>query len=232
MSNRPYVTENEYDKWDELPAKKVHPVSKIVGGFISLVFHPLFIPVYLVGLLIITPPYFLGFSKPDKWIAFLRFVMIYSFFPLITVLLLKGLGFIDSIYLRTRKERIIPYIASGIFYFWMWYVLRNQGQFARELVELAFGIFLASSLGLLGNIYMKVSMHAISMGIMVTFVGVIAFTNSGYLLPWLMVSVLVAGLVCTARLLVSNHSNREIYVGLLLGVISQLIATNADFLTS
>ena len=77
----------------------------------------------------------------------------YSFFPLVTVLLAKGLGFLDSIYLKTQKERIIPYIACGVYYFWMAYVLRNQPEFSKEVVQLSMAIFIASSLGLLVNIY-------------------------------------------------------------------------------
>ena len=80
-----------------------------------------------------------------------------------TVLLAKALGFLQSVHLKTQKERIIPYIACGIYYFWMWYVLRNQPQFSREVVILSMAIWIAASLGLLANIYMKVSMHAISM---------------------------------------------------------------------
>jgi hypothetical protein len=38
-----------------------------------------------------------------------------------------------------------------------------------------------------------------------------------------MIAVLLTGLVCTARLLVSNHTTGEIYLGLLAGCISQAI---------
>jgi hypothetical protein len=31
-------------------------------------------------------------------------------------------------------------------------------------------------------------------------------------------------MVCTARLLISNHSNKEIYMGLLVGIGCQLVA--------
>lgn len=233
MAARLYVTkENELSELENSGGEGVHPLLRFFGKALSIIFHPLFIPMYISGFLIITPPYFLGFGPHEKWIAFLRFFMIYSFFPLVTVLLIKGLGFVDSIYLRSSRERIIPYIACGIFYFWMWYVLRNQPQFAKEVVQLALGIFIASSLGLIGNIYLKVSMHGISMGILVAFVSYIALHNSGSLLPWLVLAVFIAGLVCTARLLVSNHSPAEIYTGLLIGALSQIIAFNVDFLTT
>jgi hypothetical protein len=152
----------------------------------------------------------------------------YSFFPLVTVLLAKGLGFLDSVFLKTQKERIIPYIACGVYYFWMSYVLRNQPQFSKEVVQLSIAIFIASSLGLLVNIYMKVSMHAISMGIMLVFMSLLSFTQAGSYTFYMSVAFFIAGLVCTARFIVSDHTQKEIYAGLLAGGISQLLAIWAD----
>ena len=158
----------------------------------------------------------------------MRFFIMYSFFPLVTVLLAKGLGFLDSVYLKTQKERIIPYIACGFYYFWMCYVLRNQPQFSSEVVQLSMAIFLASSIGLMVNIIMKVSMHAISMGILVVFMGLLALTQSGSYGVFLSIAFLLAGLVCTARFIVSDHTPKEIYVGLLVGAAAQLLAIWAD----
>jgi bacteriorhodopsin len=41
-----------------------------------------------------------------------------------------------------------------------------------------------------------------------------------YLIP----AVLLAGLIATARMLVSDHSTREIYLGLVMGAICQWLA--------
>jgi hypothetical protein len=230
MSDRIFVSgDGSLKEWDDNPMPETTPLLRVLGVIFSYLFHPLFIPVYLIGFMIIAPPYFLGFDERNKWIILVRFFVIYSFFPLVTVLLAKGLGFVESLYLRGRRERIIPYIACGIFYFWMWYVLRNQPEFPRELVLLALGIFLSSSLGLIGNIYMKVSMHAISMGIAITFMGYLTLHNGSNLAPYWMITLAIAGLVCTARLLVSNHRPVEIYLGLFIGFLCQFIAFYVDF---
>lgn len=176
-----------------------------------------------------TQPFlFASFTPAKKMITLLQFFIMYSFFPLVTVLLSKALGFLDSIYLKTQRERIIPYIACGIYYFWMCYVLRNQPQYSKEVVQLSMAIFIASSIGLLVNIYMKVSMHAISMGILLAFMLMLSFTQSGNYTIYLSIAFLLAGLVCTARFIVSDHTPAEIYSGLLVGLLSQLIAVWAD----
>jgi hypothetical protein len=40
----------------------------------------------------------------------------------------------------------------------------------------------------------------------------------------LCIAIIIAGLVCTARLLISDHSTKEIYTGLMVGVLSQVVA--------
>jgi len=204
-------------------------VIRTIAKLISYIFHPLFVPVYIAGFLITIQPYlFASFTPAEKLITILRFFIMYSFFPLVTVLLAKGLGFLDSIYLKTQKERIIPYMACGIYYFWMCYVLRNQPQFSKEVVQLSMAIFIASSLGLLANIIMKVSMHAISMGIMLVFIALLSFTQPGSYTIYMSVAFLITGLVCTSRFIVSDHTQKEIYTGLFIGGASQLIAVWAD----
>ena len=208
------------------------PKNKIINALaivLSYVFHPLFIPVYLLWLLLNTQAYmFAQFSPSEKALALVRFFIIYSFFPLVTVLLAKGLGFLKSIHLKTQKERIIPYIASNIYYFWMCYVLRHQTEFPREAIYLSMAIFIASSAGLMANIYMKVSMHTMGMGIMIAFTGMMAMAEANNYTIYFSAAILIAGLVSTARMIASDHTPAEIYTGLVIGVLSLIVAIWAD----
>lgn len=203
----------------------VNPIIRLAANLVSFVFHPLFVPVYLIWFLVnLQPHLFASFSPIEKVITIIRFAVFYSFFPLVTVLLAKGLGFLDSIFLRTQKERVIPYIACGVYFFFMWYVLRNQPQFSKEVVVLALAIWIGASLGLIGNIYMKVSMHAISVGVMCTFILFLAMgIGSGFGL-YASLALLITGAVCTARFIVSDHTPQEIYGGLGIGILSQVVA--------
>ena len=203
--------------------KPVHPFVRAGAKAISVIFHPLFIPVYVSWFLIYIYPIFPAFTGRDKGILLLRFLVMYTLFPLATVLLAKGLGFIQSIYLNTQKDRIIPYVACGVYYFWMWYVLRNQ-LFPDELETFTLAIFLASSGGLLANSYFKVSMHAIGLGVMAAFMVVLAFLAVVPFGFYLAVAILITGVVCSARLATGDHYPLEIYVGLFIGILAQLIS--------
>ena len=86
-----------------------------------------------------------------------------------------------------------------------------------------FGVFISSSAALIANIYFKISMHAIGMGGLVGIAFVIMQQNT-MLMTWpLSAALLIAGLVCTSRLLISDHTQKEIYAGLLVGFICQLV---------
>jgi hypothetical protein len=206
------------------PSEKHSLIIKLLANFFSYLFHPIFIPLYVTWMLaFIHPNYFVGFSTIGKY-KILLLVAINAFaFPLITVLLLKGLGFINSIFLRTQKDRIIPYIASMTFFFWTQYVLREQNFVPRILVAFMFGVFISSSAALIANIYHKISMHAIGMGGMLGLFLVVMQQKTMLMTGPLTFVLLTTGIVCTARMIVSDHQPKEIYTGLMVGLICQFI---------
>jgi hypothetical protein len=199
----------------------VHTIAKII----SVLFHPLFVPIYFVWfLLFIHPLAFIGFSSVQKFQTLVIVGINLTIFPLVSVLLLKALGFIESIYLKTQKDRIIPYIACGIFFFWAFTVFKEQTKYPIVLVVFILGIFLASSAALLANIYFKVSMHAIGMGGLLGIFAVLLYNNNLSMAWPLALVLIISGMVCTARLLLNTHTPKDIYVGLLIGIATQIAA--------
>lgn len=197
---------------------------KYLANVFSFVFHPLFIPVYITLFLVLVHPYvFAGIDDWGKMSNLLQVFVNCTFLPIVSVLLLKGLKFIDTVYLKTQKERIIPYVICMIFYFWNWYAFKNNHG-PKEMVSLSMAVFNGCVFGFLANISLKVSMHAIAAGVMSTFMALLAFNDNVNLTLYLSVSVLITGIVCTSRLVVSDHSAKEIYGGLAIGIFSQVAA--------
>ncbi len=226
MSTGLSVDDNSQLKEIRVPEMPKQPkVLRLAAKIISYIFHPLFIPVYIAWFLINIQPYlFASFSTLEKTLALIRFLAVYTFFPLISVLLLKALGFIDSVYLKTQRDRIVPYIICMIYYFSLWFVLHRQPENPAAINLFTLAIFIASIGGLMANIYMKVSMHAISAGVMLAFMMLLAFSQEINFGVYLTIALFITGLVCTARFIVSDHTQKEVYVGLLIGVVSQLAA--------
>ena len=198
---------------------------KIISTLISYLLHPIFIPVYIIYYLLwIHPDSFVGFSEIIKWQTLLIVVINMVVFPLITVLLLKALGFISSIHMRERKDRIIPYIACGIFFFWGYTVFKEQSMYPLEWVAFVLGSFIAVSAALIANIYFKISMHAMAIGGCLGFMLLLMLNDQDALLilPFVVVT-LCTGVVASARLQLQSHTPFEIYTGILLGLVSQFV---------
>jgi hypothetical protein len=199
------------------------PVIRFIAKFISILFHPLFIPLYVGLFLIYEVRLFNDRTDWQKQIILIQFFVYYTLFPLMTTLLCKALGFVQSVYLKTQKDRILPYIVCEIFYFWAWYVFKNI-HFPREVVMFALGVFLGCSMGLILNSFMKISMHTISLGLVCVFfllAGLFSSVNYGF---YIAIAFLISGITATARLIDSNHTEKEIYAGFLVGGLAQVIA--------
>jgi len=202
----------------------LHPkVLRFFASFFSYLFHPLFVILWVtLYLLYRNNLVFIGEIPFERLKVFIRVFSTSFFIPIITVLLLKAVGFIDSIQLHTQKDRIIPYVACITFFFWSFYVSKKLGD-PSELTAFLLSAFIASSASLIINNYMKVSMHAMGVGGLVAFFSLLLFANRLDDVFSLLLVFLIAGITTTSRFIVSDHKPAEITVGFVTGVLIQVI---------
>lgn len=199
--------------------------AKVTSTVISYVFHPLFVGVMMAGYLIfIHPVYFQSFTPQARMLKLLAVINNNVFFPLLVVALMRALGFNKSLLLKTQKERIVPYIASITFFFWTYYVFRNQPEVPRVLVNMCRGMFYATAVALVLNNYFKISMHGIAVGGMLGLMMVILFQGNLPGILHLMVALFITIIVALARKVASDHQWFDIIAGIVLGMITQLLA--------
>lgn len=204
---------------------RFHPLLRGIAHVLSVVFHPLFVPLYGAWLVILAHPFqFAGFNGKTLFRIYGTIASNTVILTGFTVLILKQLKFIESIRLHTQRDRVIPYVATMTFYFWAFLVFKHQTQIPAELTAMLLGNFLAVVLAFLSNVFLKISMHALGMGgllgLMFCFFGAPYFN---LVLPLIGI-LLLGGMVCTSRLILGAHTLREIYLGVLFGVLAQLIA--------
>lgn len=200
--------------------KPLRVFANLMGYFL----HPVLVVAWVaLYLLFLNNRVFLGIDFSERIVVFLRIFSTSTFLPLVTVLLLKGLGFVSSIKLETQKERIIPLVACITFFFWSFYVSRQLNDPA-PLRAFLLALFLSSSAALMLNIYQKTSLHMIAGGVASAFFTLLLFNN---LLnePVSIISVfLLAGISGSSRLITMSHQTNEIWLGFFSGVIIQYIA--------
>ncbi len=139
---------------------------KGVAKVISVVFHPLFLFMYTVVLLILMNPYMFGYGNISEAVDLLLLVFVTVIpIPLLSVAMLKGLGWIETFSMRNKSERIAPYLITGLIYLSLFMQLsRTDSAQAFQIATLGavvtiFGAFFF-------NNFYKISLHAAGAGAM------------------------------------------------------------------
>jgi membrane-associated phospholipid phosphatase len=197
---------------------------KILAKILSFVFHPLLLPTYGVAIIMFANPYwFTGFK--NGLISVLLIIFLQTFiFPLITVLLMKALHFIDDIYLRNQKQRFVPFIATMTFYFWCFLVIKSQ-QFPNSVLWLMLGSCITAALAFIANISIKISLHTMGMASLICVAAHAALVSFSDFTPVLILIILLAGIIGSARLYLKAHEPQEVISGYLIGFLGMMIAS-------
>ena len=214
---------NEESRNTVLPPS--HPLLQLPAKFFSYIFHPVFIPVYVALFLMYWHPLvFAGSTEKRKILLLATIAVNCTLFPLFTVFLAWRLKFVTTFMLHTRKDRIIPYALAMIFYFWCWYVLKNQQGIPALLIRFLLGSFITVIVAWIANIYFRISMHGLAVGGMAFFVSMVALMGDGSPGWYLAAAWLVLGIVGTSRLILGAHHPVDVYAGIMLGILSQFLA--------
>src|SRR3954471_10072952 len=108
-----FASDKPLEKQETAP---LFPISlRLPAKIISIVFHPLFIPIYVGLFLIYVARLFPDQDATHKLFLVIQFFVSYTLLPLCSILLMKGLGLIPGIHLRNQKDRILPYVVCEIF---------------------------------------------------------------------------------------------------------------------
>lgn len=202
---------------------------KAASRIISYLFHPLLFPTCGSALLLAVNPNMFGIFGQRLQIAWLIIVFALTFiFPLVWILMMKRLEMIETLSLDTTRERIIPYIAIATFYLWATWMFKPNTHMKIPPNELIFlmmlGATLAVFISFFLNIFTKISLHTLGAGSLLGLV-LIMIRYSTYDLRWLLVVIiLLAGVIGTARLLLKPETNSEVFMGYFIGFSGQFLA--------
>ena len=215
---------------------------KIAAQIISVLFHPLMILTYMLILFILANPYLFGVSNISEHKSKILILQVFFstfFIPAFSVAMLRFLGFVQSFELREKEERIAPYIITGIFYLWMFRNFLGNSLIPTAYTSFVLGATISLFIAFFINIFSKISAHAVGMGGLVGMVMItmLLFSYGSFevslplmgtlhltMVTILLIVIVLAGLVGTARLVMKAHEPMDLYGGYLVGLASQLIA--------
>ncbi len=196
---------------------------KTAAKLISSIFHPLVMPI--LGLLIIfnTDSYINYAIDIENKIVTLLLIFIYTLVvPSLIALLLLFSKHIDSLEMRTQKERIIPYLFTITCYIITLYQLK-KAPISPIIYNFMIGATLSVMLAFIINIRWKISAHMIGIGGLTGALFCISLLLEVYVTPYLVAALLVAGLIGSSRLILNAHTPKQVYAGFVVGAFCQFI---------
>jgi membrane-associated phospholipid phosphatase len=202
---------------------------RLIAKLISVLFHPLLFPSYGAMLIVATNPNMFGRFGERLHIVWLIIVFALTFiFPVVWMLMMKKLEMIESLEVSTAKERIVPFIATATFYLWCTWMFKPSVTMKIPPNQLIFYMMLGASLGVfisfIINIYSKVSLHGVGAGALVGLVLVMTRYSTFDLRVVFVCTILLAGIIGTARLLLDAHTPRQVFMGYMVGFTGQFNA--------
>lgn len=137
-------------------------------------------------------------------------------FPGINILLLRWYGAVSSLDVRKRRERFAPYVSS-FFFFALGYILLRRGALPSSVLAAMLGGTVALIILAVVNFKLKISAHAAGAGGFAGTVIALSIVYGIFDAGLIAFSVLTAGFVVSARLILGVHTPREAYLGAAVG---------------
>lgn len=191
---------------------------------VSIIFHPLIMPFLGVLFYFSKSPRFI----PDPTIKAKLFSIgiLTVILPILLFYLLKTINKVNSFYLETTRERVLPLILNCA----ITLLILNKVLTQNEIPELYYffvGILYSTIACLiLAILKFKASIHMIASGGLFMFALAIGIHFKININGSIAAMCIVLGAIATSRLHLKAHTNIELVIGFFIGVIPQLIMLN------
>ena len=220
-----------------VPASRNWPALLVSG-----LFHPLLLPTYIFLLLVGVNPYLFGTTELGDSRAMGNLILIFLdtfVIPVVAVFIMARLNMINSLMMEEKSERIGPLLLVMVLYFWIYWNFNQSNQTPTLFNAFLLGVVIALVVAFVINLLDKISLHATGMGGLVAVSVILLGTFGSEGIPigtWtvglslvVLITVLLAGLVGTARLALGVHDKLQLYVGYALGFVAQFMALKVYF---
>jgi hypothetical protein len=189
-----------------------------LARIVSVVFHPIFMPLY--GLIILlSAPTFLGYLPAEiKKIMVLVVLVNNVCLPIALIWLFRYRNLISSYNIEDRKERTIPLLTASILYCTTSFIVFNY-QIPFFLKSFIFATSVVSIIVSMINFWWKISIHAVGAGALTATVFVLSLKMYTPLTWYLAAVILTGGMVLSSRLKLNSHNPSQVWIGFLTGLL-------------
>ena len=190
--------------------------------FISTILHPIVIPTIGILIYFILVPVQLN-SNQKLTILAIVFITTYIV-PLLLLVFLKAIGYINSYEVFSIKERKVPLFFMITLLFFL-AKLFGKLPLIRDLSYLFYGTVLGLIITYFLFIFkLKSSLHLLSMGSVVGFFIIFQQIHGINTISIIIIFILLSGILGASRLWLKAHIPKEVYSGFFIGFFSQFAA--------
>ena len=191
-------------------------MTRILMHIISTIFHPTLLPTFLVLL----PYWCIPTVAYELHLPLVLIIILsYTIIPMILLWFLYLLKVIGSLNMKNLLDRRISLATTSGWCAISSWMLQSRLDIPYLLMAMLWSITLTMGWLLIGNLKMRVSLHANNIAILVGYL-LVAYqlTPTPLLLGVLALSIVVLGLVMSSRIYLKAHRSIETYIGATLGV--------------
>jgi hypothetical protein len=189
-----------------------------LAKIITVIFHPLLMPVYGMAIIFSAPTLFGYLPFPVKKLLFLILLVNNVLLPLSMLPFFIHMNIISSWSLSDRKERIIPLVITTILYCTTSFIIFR---FPIPVFFKSF-IYATAFLSLIVtviNFRWKISLHSVGAGALIALVIILSLKMFTPLVWYLISAVIAGGLILSSRLKLNFHNPQQVWFGFFTGII-------------
>ena len=190
---------------------------KVLAFAVSILFHPLLLPLYVLFITFNTGTVFTYIPAYTQNMSYLLTLLGVTLIPLLCLPLLKWLGLIEGYRLVQKQDRVFPVLVTIVGAFIVFYFSRNLPysnivrQFYLIMVIMLSGFMIVT-------IRWKISMHMTAIGGLCGFLLVWGMNYQGDVRNAFILFLLLSGILATSRLYLKKHTPLQVYLGFLFGL--------------
>lgn len=203
---------------------------KFLAHFFSWVFLPLLMPSYGILISLFVPAYSTNIEMTSlyfapiesKWALFTIFFLFSLVAPGVSFILLHRFKVISTIDVERQGERSLPLVIMLVYSLVLFFLLvykAGAGTLPRYFYALPLSGVAVTSIFLLINRWIKISLHGAGAGILLGFLIIFTRAQDAFSIWWILSALLAAGLTMAARLYLQKHTSLEVYTGFIFALL-------------
>lgn len=190
-----------------------------LANFLSIIFHPVLIPLYAVLISLQFPIHRLDNLGIAHIMTVVGITILFTIvLPVLAFYFLKKKGIIEDFYMENGRERNLPYVIMIVCYALATYILQQIPLILPVFLLIFINSGIVVFVVLLINSFTKISAHLASLGALVAYLYNLSALMKMDLFLWLTFFIIISSLLIIARYELKAHTKIQVYTGFFIGI--------------